>query len=66
MHEVVVLTDVVAKVCAALDVGALVDLGSGKGYLSQVAWGGDCPFAAYTVGAFQDVHRMSITRSVGF
>ena len=36
MHEVVVLTDVVAKVCAALDVGALVDLGSGKGYLSQV------------------------------
>jgi len=35
MHEVVVLTDVVAKICSGLDIGALVDLGSGKGYLSQ-------------------------------
>ena len=35
-RKVVVLTDVVAKICAGLNIGALVDLGSGKGYLSQV------------------------------
>ena len=35
-RKVVVLTDVVAKICAGLEIGALVDLGSGKGYLSQV------------------------------
>ena len=34
--QVVVLTDVVAKISSGLDIGALVDLGSGKGYLSQV------------------------------
>ena len=36
LSQVVVLTDVVAKICGGLDIGALVDLGSGKGYLSQV------------------------------
>lgn len=36
IQQVVVLTDVISKICAGLDIGALVDLGSGKGYLSQV------------------------------
>ena len=49
----VVLTDVVAKICAGLDIGALVDLGSGKGYLSQV--GCEAIKCAVLLFAYQDL-----------
>ena len=34
MHEVMVMSDAVSRMAATLDLGNVVDLGSGKGYLS--------------------------------
>ena len=36
MHEVAVLSDAIFRLSQILDVRMLVDLGSGKGYLSQI------------------------------
>ena len=36
MHEVAILSDLIFRLSRILDVPMLVDLGSGKGYLSQI------------------------------
>ena len=36
MHEVVILSDVISRLVNSLNVDSVIDLGSGKGYLSHV------------------------------